>query len=444
MRIDKGYWGNWITEGWPLEQVTISDGDRKILRDLAKKFRDYCERPREKELIRLWKDHNDLKDTRPLLLVDMENGWNEAVRFDRDIVCEGYMAQDWEMWLRKELFYAERLKDDKPLTPVFYLPHRAINTEWGIGENKVEIDEGDGDNEKNHAYTWVPSMKELTDEEFEEIDVEAEIQDPVVVVDEKATQAAYQLAREVFDGILEVRMRTWWFWSSHMALAYANFRGLDGMMYDFYDVPDKMKEIFQKLTDGYIKKLHFLEDHNLLYCNTDNTFVGSGGLGWTDSLHTDPDHVTLKTMWGLCEAQECGEISPAMFHEFIFPYHKQVAELFGLTCYACCEGIDTKWEWIKELPNLRRVSVSQWSKMDKMSDYLQKDFIYSYKANSAHVTVPNMDEDLIRSELRRMFEKTQCNHVEVVLKDLHTISDKPEQVIRWVEIAREEMARVYG
>ena len=50
-------------------------------------------------------------------------------------------------------------------------------------------------------------------------------QDPVVVVDEKASEAAFMLAKEIFDGIVEVRMRTWWFWSSHMALAYANFRG---------------------------------------------------------------------------------------------------------------------------------------------------------------------------------------------------------------------------
>lgn len=191
--------------------------------------------------------------------------------------------------------------------------------------------------------------------------------------------------------------------------------------------------------------MNVLEENNLLYNNTDNTFVGSGGLGLTDTLHADPAHITLKTMWGLCEAQECGEISPEMFHEFIFPYHKQVAELFGLNCYACCEGIDTKWQWIKDLPNMRRISVSQWSDMAKMSDYLLKDYVYSYKANSAHVTMPDMNEDIIRRELRNMFEKTKQNenHVEVVLKDLHTISDKPEQVIRWVEIAREELNRLY-
>lgn len=439
MRIDKGYWGNWITEGWPIEAVRISESDQAILRDLAKQFRDLCERPCEQEKIQLWKAHNDLKETRPLLLVDMENGWNEAVRFDRDLRCEGYMAQDWEMWFRKEIFWAEKLADDKPLTPVFYLPHRAINTEWGIGENKIEISEDD----KNKAYAWIATMKDMDDEVFEAMDVENSIEDPIVVVDEKATNAALELAREVFAGILDVKLRTWWFWSSHIALAYANFRGLDGLMYDFYDFPEKVHEIFSKLTNGYIKKLQTLESQNLLYNNTDNTFVGSGGLGWTDSLGTNSDHVTLKTMWGLCEAQECGDISPEMFQEFIYPYHKQVAELFGLNCYACCEGIDTKWQWISEIPNMRRISVSQWSDMSKMSDFLKGDYVYSYKANSAHVTVPNMDEAVIREELHRMFKKTTKNRVEVVLKDLHTISNNPGQVIRWVQIAREEMNKIY-
>lgn len=253
--------------------MRISEKDKGILQELAKKFRSLCERPCEAEKIRLWKDHNDLKETRPLLLVDMENGWNEAVRFDRDIQCEGYMAQDWEMWFRKEIFWAEKLQDDKPLTSVFYLPHRAVNTEWGIGENKVEICEDD----KNKAYSWTATMKDMDDEEFEKLDMEKAIQDPVVVVDEKASEAAFTLAKEIFDGIVEVRMRTWWFWSSHMALAYANFRGLDGMMYDFYDFPEKVHEIFAKLTSGYIKKLQFLEANHLLYQIQTIPSWGAGG-----------------------------------------------------------------------------------------------------------------------------------------------------------------------
>lgn len=185
------------------------------------------------------------------------------------------------------------------------------------------------------------------------------------------------------------------------------------------------------------EKIRLWKDHNDLKETRPLLLVDMEN-GWNEAVRFDRDIQCKGYM-----AQECGDISPEMFHEFIYPYHRQVAEFFGLTCYACCEGIDEKWEWVKELPNLRRVSISQWSDMAKMSDYLKGDFIYSYKANSAHVTVPDMNEAVIRGELRRMFEKTRENHVEVVLKDLHSISNKPEQVIRWVQIAREELNRVY-
>ena len=437
-RLDKGAWGNWIEKGWSMDQVVISDHDREILRDLAKQFRELCERPIEQEKIKLWTDHNDLKETRPLILVDMENGWNEALRFDRDITCEGYMAQDWEMWLRKEIMYGTQIKDDKPLTPVFYLPYRGVNTEWGINEDH----EGSGD--INQAYSWKPKFADLEDEEFEELDVDAAIEDPYIKVDWETSNAYFNLAKEVFDGILDVQFRTWWFWSSHMVLAYSHLRGLDGMMIDFYEYPEKVHEIFQKLTTGYINKLKQIEREGVLYNNVGNTFVGSGGLGWSSQLHPDPKNVKLKDIWGLCEAQEATGISPWLYKEFIFPYFKQVSELFGLNCYACCEGVDPYWEDIKQLHNMRRISVSQWADAQKMSDYLGKDYVYSYKARSTDVACENMSEEKIHQTMANILDITKNkNNLEIVLKDLHTIGNKPEQVFKWVEIVREEINKRY-
>ncbi|HEY3425012.1 MAG TPA: hypothetical protein VGL27_09470 [Negativicutes bacterium] len=437
MRIDKGYWGNWITEGWPLEEVKISEHDRHILRELAKQFRELCDRPCEQDKIKLWTAHNDLEATRPLLLVDMENGWNEAVTFDRDIQCEGYMAQDWEMWLRKELVWALKIKDDKPLTPVFYLPHRAVNTEWGVDENHI------GGEDKNQAYAWKPALEGMDDDEFDNLDISTVIEDPKVIVDEAACNATYNLAKEVFDGILDVQFRTWWFWSSHIVLAYSHMRGLSGLMYDFYDHPEMVHKMMKRFNDGYIKKLRYLEDHGLLYNNVGNTFVASGGLGFTNQLHPNPNKILLKDMWGLNESQEASGISTEMFAEFIFPYQLQVAELFGLNCYACCEPVDPWWEHVKKMPRMRRVSVSQWANMEKMAEFLGKDYIYSYKSSSTDVAVFNMDEDHVRQTLRKALECTKNNRVEIVLKDLHTINNNPGKVYRWVEIAREEIARIY-
>lgn len=79
-----------------------------------------------------------------------------------------------------------------------------------------------------------------------------------------------------------------------------------------------------------------------------------------------------------------------------------------------------------------------------MSEYLGHDFVYSYKACSSDVAVPNMDEGHVRKTLAHTLSHTRNNNVEFILKDLHTIGDKPEQVFRWVEILREEIARIYG
>jgi hypothetical protein len=216
------------------------------------------------------------------------------------------------------------------------------------------------------------------------------------------------------------------------------------MMTDFYDYPDKVHEIMQRFNTGYINKLRYLESNGLLYNNVGNTFVGSAGLGYTNQLHPKPGQIKLSDIWGLSEAQEATGISPDMYKEFIFPYHKEVSELFGLNCYACCEPADPYWESVRQLHNLRRVSVSQWANMEKMSEFLGQDYVYSYKASSSDVAIENMDEEHVRLSLRKMLERTQNNRVEIILKDLHTLGKKPHQVFRWTEIAREEIARIYG
>lgn len=67
------------------------------------------EQPEEQEKFQFWRDHTDLKETRPLMYLDLENGWNELLPQEFTCQCEGEMAQEWEMWLHKKLIYAEKL-----------------------------------------------------------------------------------------------------------------------------------------------------------------------------------------------------------------------------------------------------------------------------------------------------------------------------------------------
>ena len=79
MRFDQCTNGNIFMHGWTKEQAAMSEHDKPILQELAKKMAGYAARPEQDELMKLWRDHNDLKDSRPMIYVDLENGWNELL-----------------------------------------------------------------------------------------------------------------------------------------------------------------------------------------------------------------------------------------------------------------------------------------------------------------------------------------------------------------------------
>ena len=132
---------------------------------------------------------------------------------------------------------------------------------------------------------------------------------------------------------------------------YVDLRGFENMLVDFYDYPEKMHEILELFTRGYEAKLDFLEQNHLLTPNTGNCYVGSGGLGLTNDLNPGvavPN--SAMDIWGFHESQETGEVSPEMFKEFILPYQLRLAKRFGLNYYGCCEGLDRRFECVRQDP----------------------------------------------------------------------------------------------
>ena len=154
---------------------------------------------------------------------------------------------------------------------------------------------------------------------------------------------------------------------------------------------------------------------------------------------------TTMDNWGFNESQETSEVSPEMFAEFVLPYQLRLAARFGLNGYGCCEGLDNRWQYVRQIPRLRRVSVSQWADMERMSELLGGDYVFSYKPSPTDVAVPSLDEAYIRGRLRHVLEtaKANGNRVEMIMKDNHTVANRPQNIYRWVEIAREEIARLW-
>jgi hypothetical protein len=410
--------------------LTISPAERATLRHLASDVAELAARPIEGEKRELWYRHNALEATRPVIFCDPENGWNEIIR-PAELACRSPLARLWEMFLRKEIFWATQMGDDYTVQPCFnvFHVHSGGLEEWGLKERVVKG--GDGG-----SYRWDSPVRSEADL--------AKLHFPTVQLDWPATNRVLDQANEILGDLLTVRLHTNWWWTLGMTMRVAFLRGLAQMMYDMVDNPSLVHRLMALMRDGTMSLLDALERDGLLSLNNDGTYIGSGGLGWSRELPAAGFDGKVRTadMWGFAESQETIGVSPRMFAEFIFPYQLPILERFGLNCYGCCEPLDSRWHIVGNIPRLRRVSVSAWANVEKMAEKLGDRYIFSWKPLPTDLATSTIDEDKIREGLRRTMQLTRGCRLEVLMKDNHTLGNNPQNVIRWCRIAREEAERV--
>jgi len=420
-----------ITTGFTPEDLHISPEEREVLKRLAARVARIAAGDEMAEKRLLWKRHNMLEKTRPVVFCDPENGWNEIIT-EAQMECRGKIARRWEMDLRKEIFWGEEMGDDKPVEPFFDVPYTVSPDDWGV---TVEYHKTNSQG----SYVWDAPVQDY-DRDLKKL------HDPEFEIDWETTNGCHELAKQIFDGILTVRLKGTWWWSLGLTWPAATLRGLQNIFFDFIDHPDGIKELLSIISNGFLHKLDYLEQNYLLSLNNDGTYVGSGGYGFTDELpQRDFDgRVRCIDMWGFTESQETVNVSPEMYEEFIFPYEKPIMERFGLTCYGCCEPLHSRWHVVKRHHGLRRVSCSPWVDIEKMAEYLQDRYIYSLKPNPAAISEPVSDWDAIRKDIREKLAITRDCRVEIIMKDNHTIGKRPENVVEWSRIAREESDRIFS
>lgn len=416
-----------IKAGIPANEISIQEHERAILRELAWQVAELAARLVEQEKRQLWHDHNALKPTRPVIFCDPENGWNEIIT-PHDLTCEGLLARQWEMTLRKEIFWGSEMGDDRVIEPFFWVSHVYNESDWGMQELKIGGEAGG-------SYTWDAPLKDYAGLDS--------LRFPEITIDHEATEQMVALAEATLGDILPVRLKTAWWWTLGMTWTLINLRGLTQVMYDMSDHADDLHRLMAFLRDGHLARLDFLESNRLLSLNNDGTYVGSGGFGWSHEL-PQPDfngRVRTRDMWGFAESQETVGVSPHMFAEFVFPYQLPILERFGLNCYGCCEPLDRRWHVVEKYPRLRRISVSPWADLEVMAEMLGDRYILSYKPSPSELALPTFDEQALRAGLRRAFRLIRNCRVEAIMKDNHTIGNDPRRVTRWVEIARQEAER---
>jgi len=407
----------------------ISERERSVLRDLSLQVAQLAARPDEQKKAGLWTAMNDLEHVRPLVFCDPENGWNEIITQDK-ILCQSPLLRVWEMHLRKEIHWGSVFQDDRVIEPIFNIPYHYSETGYGLQEIVHSGGHGGSFKYEHPVKDYESDFPLLHPSE--------------VSVDYEATEKVKNLAEDLFGDILSVRVKGIWWWTLGMTWDFIKLRGLENLMTDMMLYPDQVHRMMAFLRDATLHKLNFLEEHGLLSLNNRGTYVGSGGFGWTGQLPgggNSPERVGTEHMWGFCESQETVGVSPEMFGEFVLPYQLPIMERFGLNCYGCCEPLDIRWDLIKDIPRLRRVSVSPWAEIRGMADNLGGDFVYSRKPSPTPLADPNPDWVKIRKELREFFQVTRDCRVEIIMKDNHTLGKRPENAANWCRIAMEETGR---
>ena len=421
------------------DSPVITERDRATLREVASQYMEIAHSAKNEERRRLWTDHNDLRESRPLVLIESFPATDTMVTPDV-LECEEEWARGLEQTLRVKIAHFEHIDDDDVVEPYITANWSVSGTGYGVASKREFAPDRETTDRVSGSYVWEAPIQNI-ERDFHKLTPRT------FTVDRDATHARIAQLEEVFGNTLPVRNRGGFGWTTGMTIVAIDLIGLENLMLYMYDDPDGLHRIMGFLRDDQVAYSKWLESEGLLSLNNEGDYIGSGSRGYTTDLPQSdysPDAPPrLRDLWVLSESQETVGVGPEQFREFILPYQKDVVGLYGLTYYGCCEPVHSRWEELTEFSNLRSVSISPWADESIMGEALGRDYVYSRKPNPTLISTTEWDEDAIRDDVRATLNATKGCNVEIVMKDVHTLSGEPWRAARWVEITRETI-REFG
>ena len=129
-----------------------------------------------------------------------------------------------------------------------------------------------------------------------------------------------------------------------------------------------------------------------------------------------------------------------MYKEFVFPYIDRVAKEYGMVYYGCCEAVDPLWNsCLKDLSNMRKVSISPWCNEEFMGEQLRNtNIIYSRKPYPNFIGVGyDLDEEEFKKHILKTLKAARGCTLEIIYRDVYTLSNNPAKAKRAVRLIRE-------
>ncbi len=402
--------------------------DKIILRELAKQYSEICTQPIQDERRTLWRQHNSLKVTRPLIYV-RAFAWTEMP--ESECLCEDPFARQYEDFFRRHLFW-NTLNDDSIFEPWVTIQARRICNGWGIAGQRQFGDEPGG------SFKMDYPIKDLSDIE--------KLRTPWHEIDEAGTSEDVWRLSGVIGDIITIdvdRGPAYRMWTGDISTDLGYLRGIEHFMMDMMDNPEWLHHLVKFMSDGILKTHEEAEA------------AGDWGLGahqnqampYAEELKNPAANVNgvkRSQLWGYMAAQELTAVSPAMHNEFMLQHQLPILKTFGLVAYGCCEDLTNKIDMLRQIPNLRRIAVSPFANVARCAEQIGQDYVLSYRPSPADMVSYGFDQARIRSILKRDLEACRGGHVDITLKDVETVEKDPGRIKKWVTLTREVTGEVFG
>ena len=413
--------------------------DIDVLRGLGEYMVKLAKHPLNLERKKLWYKLDECSPERPMILIHpltYTKGKDAPVK--SMLQCEDEFPRAVELDLRNQVYCFEKLRDDHVIEPY-------INLKWNIKSS------GYGVSAVSHsasteaggigAKSWEPPIKNL-DKDF------GLLKPRSFSIDREGTLKQKEILEAVFKDVLPVRIHGRYGDGARLTDKVITLVGLENFMFLMYDNPEGIHRLMCFLRNDLLNYVRWLEGENIYSLNNGNDTIGSGSIGYTKFLPQADwkpgDKVRMKDKWYFADAQETVGVSSEMFEEFVLPYIVDVTKNFGRVYHGCCEPLqDSIKVIIKKIRNLKRVSVSPWANEEIMARELGNSFVYSRKPNPTLISTNVFNEDLIRKDLQHTLSVAKDCSLEIIMKDIITLQNQPKRAARWVEIAFEEINKIF-
>lgn len=405
----------------------LSQHDKQIVRELAKQYMDLVCTEKQARMRQRFCDTNDLKLVRPPLVLAEIPWYQMDIDGELTCLCEDPGARKTELGFRQKIFYMKHFKADNLFDPFFPIKHAVDSTGIGIGWKASDLKRTD-------------NVNNIVSREYEDVLEDEEALEQMHVPEFTLRPDKDARALEFYTELLGDSIPLHFIGYVHFYYApwdkITRLRGVEPILMDLYDRPEYLHRIIQKYTAAAHAELDFVEknlkvEHSVnLHC-TPGTVSGLAENG-------------LKATWCRSMAQTLGVISPAMFEEFELDYLHSVANRFAYTYYGCCEPLDDRIEPLKKIANLRKIGCSPWAKVEKCAEQIGGNYVLSRKPNPAHVATKT-DPDVIRREIEETVKaclRYGCPY-DISLKDISTVSSRPENLIVWAQTASDVLDQYY-